>query len=246
MTIPPMQDGCPWSELSHWAPPTVKWCEAQVCSWVVEPANTWSNLAYIAFGVWLLLRGRRSGERMDTIFGAAQVVVGLSSLVYHASYTFVLQVFDFMGMYVFMGLLVTFNLVRMRALGRERLWPVYVGAVAALTAATPFIAKTSFPIQGIVGVLVLGTLATEALARGRAEQPIAYRWFFVSLALIAAAATCSALDASRIWCDPENHFVQGHAVWHVLSSMSLFASWAFYRQFAPQLLARPAPALAVA
>src|SRR5262245_29292604 len=125
MDVPRMQDGCPWSELSHAAPPNVKWCEEQLCAWVTEPANTWSNLPYVAAGAWLLWRARRSGERLDVIFGRVLIVVGVLSGVYHSSYTFFLQIFDFAAMYLFMMLLVSFNLVRLGAVPRERLWRTY-------------------------------------------------------------------------------------------------------------------------
>ena len=39
------------------------------------------------------------------------MIVGLASGIYHASYTFVLQVLDFFGMYVFCGLLLAVNAV---------------------------------------------------------------------------------------------------------------------------------------
>jgi hypothetical protein len=32
---------------------------------------------------------------------------------------------------------------------------------------------------------------------------------------------CSVLDVSRVWCEPANHWLQGHAVWHVLSALAL-------------------------
>ena len=38
--LPP---GCPWSGFT---PPNVDWCEEELCAWVVNPADTWSNLAY--------------------------------------------------------------------------------------------------------------------------------------------------------------------------------------------------------
>src|SRR4051812_39077167 len=73
MPVPSMQDGCPWSELSHLAPPNLKWCEAQVCGWIVEPANTWSNLAYGLLGAALLVARR---DRLARTFGQAQLAVG--------------------------------------------------------------------------------------------------------------------------------------------------------------------------
>ena len=39
---------------------------------------------------------------------------------------------------------------------------------------------------------------------------------------------CSALDVTRVWCDPENHWLQGHAAWHLLSAASLVALYRFY------------------
>ena len=37
-------------------PPNVDWCERELCALVTNPANTWSNLAYFAFGVAMLLQ----------------------------------------------------------------------------------------------------------------------------------------------------------------------------------------------
>ena len=48
--ITPLPPGCPWS---GFAPPDLKHCETNLAAWITTPANTWSNLAYIAVGVWL-------------------------------------------------------------------------------------------------------------------------------------------------------------------------------------------------
>lgn len=40
-------------------PPNVDWCEQELCSWITNPADTWSNLAYLAFGVLMILETRR-------------------------------------------------------------------------------------------------------------------------------------------------------------------------------------------
>ena len=49
-----LSPGCPWYELSELRLPNFDWCEAQRCSYVVEPANAWSNLAYVIVGLVLL------------------------------------------------------------------------------------------------------------------------------------------------------------------------------------------------
>jgi hypothetical protein len=225
----PLDPGCPWEPLSSFWLPNVRWCETQLCSWVVEPANTWSNLAYVLAGVALWWIGTRRGERTLRIFGLAEIVVGISSLVYHMSFSGVLQVLDFVGMYVFTNLLIGLNLVRLGTLPRRLFWPVYVLSVAAFTALTVALRFTSFPIQGVVFVLILAIIATELMQRPAAG--LDRRFFHASLATLVVAAVFSAADVTRVFCDPDDHFVQGHAIWHVLGSISLVFAACFYRQF---------------
>jgi hypothetical protein len=227
--IVPLEPGCPWEPLSSFWLPNVRWCEAQLCSVVVEPANTWSNLAYVFAGLALLWIGARRGERTLRSFGLAEIVVGVCSLVYHMSFSGVLQVLDFFGMYVFTNLLIGLNLVRLGALSRRRFWPVYSTSVVALTALTVALRFTKFPIQGIVFVLILAIVATEFMQRARTG--LDRRFFLASLATLVVAAGFSAADVTGVFCDPNDHFVQGHAIWHVLGATSLVFAAFFYRQF---------------
>lgn len=226
--IVPLEAGCPWEPLSSFWLPNVRWCEAQFCSVVVEPANTWSNLAYVFAGLALLWIGSRRGDRTLRIFGVAEIVVGVASFVYHMSFSGVLQVFDFFGMYVFTNLLIGLNLVRLGMLSHRRFWPVYAASVIALTALTVALRFTAFPIQGIVFGLILAIVATEFLQRATAG--LDRRLFYAALATLSVAAGFSAADVTGVFCDPDNHFVQGHAIWHVLGATSLVFAAFFYRQ----------------
>jgi hypothetical protein len=225
--------GCPWWAASELRLPNVDWCEAQRCSWIVEPANTWSNLGYVLVGALLWWLARRSRSRALRAFGPAALLVGLASGVYHASYTFVLQILDFFGMYVFCYLLLTLNLVRLGLLAAEDRRRRYWQLVAATTAATVAIDFLEIPIQGVVLLLILSIVATEAWIRTRERYPL--RFFLLSLACIAAGAVFSALDLSRTWCDPWHPVLQGHAIWHALSAASLLAAFLHYRQFEARL-----------
>ena len=224
--ILPLAPGCPWEPLSSFWLPNVRWCEAQLCSIVVEPANTWSNLGYVFAGLALLALGRRRGDRTLRVFGAAEIVVGVASFVYHMSYTGVLQVLDFLGMYVFTNLLIALNLLRLGWLSRERFGPAYATSVVALTALTVALRFTPFPIQGLVFGAILAIVATELLQRA---PGIDRRFFWASLATLTVAAVFSAADVTGAFCEPENHFVQGHAIWHVLGAASLVLAAFHYR-----------------
>ena len=86
--ITPVEPGCPWE---HWTRPNVKWCEDNLCAWITAPANTYSNLLYIFFGLRMIAEARRQKSTTLMMFGPASILTGVSSLVFHASYTYVGQ-----------------------------------------------------------------------------------------------------------------------------------------------------------
>lgn len=229
-----LEPGCPWYALSELRLPNVDWCELQRCAWVVEPANTWSNLAYVAVGGALWLVARRQGSPHLRAFAPAALLVGLASGIYHASYTFVLQIFDFLAMYVFCYLLLTLNLRRLGALDARSWWPRYVQLVGATTALTVALDFLGVPIQGIVLVLIVTLVASE-LWLWRRDRRVRLAGFALAVGLITTGAAFSLLDVTRTWCDPTHPFLQGHAIWHVLSALSLVAAYLHYAQFAETL-----------
>lgn len=235
----PIPPGCPWHELSAYGLPNVNWCEAPLCALVNEPANAWSNVAYLLVAGLVALGGR--GERAPLLryFAAAVAAVGLGSFVYHASNVHVTQILDFFGMYVFCYLLLLLNVQRLGLVAAGAVVPVFWGAVLGTTALTVLLVRNGFPIQAIVGLLTLGIVATEAVLYRRARRgphgAYPLRWFVASFALLNAGAVSSALDVTRTWCDPQSHVLQGHVIWHVLTALSLAAAFLHYRRFDREL-----------
>jgi hypothetical protein len=225
LLAPALPPGCPWSGFT---PPNVDWCEAELCAWITNPANTWSNLAYLVFGVAMWRIARASGRSDLALFGPASVAVGIFSGVYHASYTWMLQFLDFVGMFVFCFVVITRNAVRLRWIGPRRQTAFYLAGVTAASAAVPPLFEAGFPIQALVGALIFAMLGQEVALR-RVTAGADYRPYFAALALLGAAAVCSLLDVTRVWCDPDDHLLQGHAAWHLLSAASLFALFRFYQ-----------------
>ena len=134
--VPPLPQGCPWS---GWMLPNLKWCEENLCAWVTAPANTWSNLAYIALGLLMWREARRMGSAPLRIFGPASIVVGVFSLVYHASYTFFFQFFDFIGMFVFCFVLIVLNWRRLGRLRDSQIVPAFLVGVGVCSASVPLL-----------------------------------------------------------------------------------------------------------
>ncbi len=99
--------GCPWSD---WSPGNLVFCEAELCSWVREPANTWTNAGFLAAGLWLLRRHARQrapGERVGPIalVPVAAILTGAGSALFHASKVYALQLVDFGAMFLLSALL---------------------------------------------------------------------------------------------------------------------------------------------
>ena len=239
MDIPSLQPGCPWYELSTMVPPNIKWCEASLCAWITEPANTWSNLAYLAAA---LAMWREAGRSVKTgaryaelqLFAPAAIAVGMFSFVYHASYNFITQFFDFIGMFVFLGLLLTLNFRRAGYLGERGGHKFYAALIVGGGALTILFYYVGIPIQLIVLVLILIVIGTEVgparaiLRRSGESGEIRNGEYYLACLCLGVAAIFSALDASRVFCDPDNHWIQGHAIWHVLSALSLYFCFRFY------------------
>ena len=225
LIAPPLPAGCPWS---GWTPPNVDWCERELCSWVVNPANTWSNLPYLALGALMFWQARGTGSRALARFGPASVAVGAFSLVYHASYTWFFQFFDFVGMFLFCFAVLTPNALRLGWIAPGRQAAFFLGGVGSASALVVLGFESGVPIQGLVALLVLVAVGQELAWRRRHGALRAHRSWWAALALFAVAAAASLLDVTRSCCDPDDHWLQGHAAWHVLSALGLYCLFRFY------------------
>jgi hypothetical protein len=228
MLAPPLPEGCPWSGFT---PPNVDWCEQELCALVVNPANTWSNALYLVLGVWMWRHARRTGRDDLRAFGPASVAVGVFSFVYHASYTWLLQFFDFVGMFLFCFVVLARNARRLGWVSPRGETRFLLLGVALASALVPVLFEAGIPIQGTVALCIAAALGQEASLRRGAAAPLP-RAYWLGLALLGAAGLASLLDVTRVWCEPTS-WLQGHAVWHVLSAAALLAFYRFYEALGP-------------
>lgn len=222
--IVPLDPSSPWSGFAR---PDLKHCEDNLSGWIAAPANTWSNLAFIVVGLWMWRRHRDS--ELGRWFAAVTVIVGLTSLLFHASYAFLFQFFDYLGMFLYMLLLLFLNARRLGWVGAG--WgKSYLAGVAGSCVLLLLFRRLGLPIQSLIVIQVALFLPSEAWLAMRAPGT-RYSDFLAAIGLIAAAATFWILDYTRLLCDPANHLFQGHAAWHVLAALSFAFTLAFYRQF---------------
>jgi len=219
-----------------WGPSNVKWCEERLCTWVNEPANSWSNLSYILFGLFIFYRARKERMPLGKLFGVFIVVMGLTSFAYHATNNYFTQIFDFIGMYVYVYLILALNCLKIGWISQKKVVPFFLALVCLSTTMIPISRYLHIPYQLIVLASAVGITVTEAVHQIRSVKLLEkwdYKYFWASLSLFAIALAFSLSDVNRVFCDPKNHFIQGHALWHVIGGFGAYFSYLYYRQFLP-------------
>lgn len=229
-----------WSEADVWA----GWVEAEECrapryaervviaSVFRTRANTWSNLAYVLVGLYALALAAhdarapgpgqvRRTPALSALFGLGCLVLGAGSSLFHASLTRVGQHLDVAAMYL--PLLALLAVSASRLSPRIATWP-RLAVAWAIAGVLLFVFKWQMSAIVWMPVLILVVVATRALERLRGLGRSALRWSLLSLACLVAAVACRDLDVAGRFSSPDA-WLQGHAVWHLLSAAALWLGY---------------------
>ena len=209
-------------------------CESLRDGFIRQPINTYSNLAYVLVGLLILAHARHSDARANwmssqraypIVFGGATVAIGVGSFFYHASLTFLGQWLDLMGMYLFAGFALLYNLARLRPMRGTTFALGYVAMNAMLgylLIVNPFVRRQVF--AGMIWVV----LALEALVLLVERPRMKTRYLIGALVSLIVAYGVWMLDESRVWCDPTS-VLQGHALWHFATAAAAGLLYLYYR-----------------
>jgi hypothetical protein len=202
---------------------------------VLQPADSWSSYGYVFVGfLMIVLAGSRNwASAMPPLaartFGLTAIVVGLGSVLMHATLTLWGQFFDVLGMYLVGSFLLVRALARWRRIPDDRAILLYVLLCAVLVAvliAMPEVRRWLFAVLLILAILV-------ELIFARPLRPGVRVGFYLSGILAKAVAfTIWILDQQGVVCAPHSLW-QGHAVWHLLGATSLWLSFSYYRSERP-------------
>ena len=219
----------------HFSKPTIKYCEDNLLSYIAQPANSWSNLAFVLVGTYLFFISRNQKNLLLKFLGPMAVLVGLCSFFYHASYTFVGQFLDLGSMFLLSSYLLVFNLHRLSARFftiRKTVLLFFILVLSSLTIVY-FIRPTNFTIGlPIFALQVLAILILEWQLYKRRTSNYKIQNLLIAFALLIAAFIFWNLDFLRLWCDPNTfHLINGHAMWHILNSLVFIFLYSFYAQF---------------
>jgi len=221
-TIIPLPLDSPWSS---WARPDIHHCEANLPGWIAAPADTWSNLAYLLVAAWLW---RRREEPHARAMAGIVCAIGATSFLFHASYTFFFQVFDYGGMFLYSSWIISLGLRRLGTLDGKTARLLFLGLSAASVALVIGFHSRGWPVQPVFGVQALTAAALEGWLYVKRKEDYGVRQLLLSLALVVAAFAFWNADHTDRFCRPEDHLLQGHAVWHLLTAASFVPAFFYF------------------
>lgn len=234
-----------------------KFCECLTFGPVKQWANTLSDLLFVVLGLFFILwpfsqsgpDGMPYPNRMTTetgytlMYGIVCIFMGPGSMLLHISMTASGGLGDGMSMYMFGGYLLAYNIVRLaniKSIGWFYL--MFFAAVFLSLAANIWLMqdiatadKTTLIMLFLVGpavvLLLIASFVYEHDGKG-------WWWFGGSMLSFILAFTVWGLSyTGRPLChegwpvfSPTSHWLQGHALWHMLSAMGVFCLYKFMQR----------------
>jgi len=215
--------------------PTIVFCEANLNSYIAQPANAWSNLFIIFIGIYILWKSRDLKNPLLKLLGPITILIGIFSFIYHATSTFAGQFLDLGSMYFFSSLLVILNVHRLntRFFTPRKLYIIFLLLSSASLWATFFIRTINGINIGIpiFAIQLLTVLLLEWELHSRSTHPYKIYNLLMALVVFLFAFTIWTLDflRMRMVCNLKFlHIINGHSMWHILCGVALLFIFFFY------------------
>ncbi|GAA4401696.1 hypothetical protein GCM10023187_16110 [Nibrella viscosa] len=203
-----------------------------------QSINTYSNLAYFFFGILILLIARHDHRHRTNrptnrlagfpLMGVCFVYLSIGSAFFHASLTYAGERINMNATYSILLTLVDITLYyighRIRLSGSPRAMGNF--AVSGDWLVLPIALRV--PSSRLVPALILLLNAGMVIHYVQFRRQRSISIVLLSLVLVVLAICIRTLDVQKVGCDPY-FFFQGHALWHLLTALSSFCSYCFFR-----------------
>jgi hypothetical protein len=223
---------------------TVEYCEYNdVSRFFHQSMNTYSNLVYFFFGVFICQiawedwknEGQISKNRLENFpllsasMGLCFVYLSFGSAFFHASLTWFGQRVDMNGTYGISIILLCIGFYHVLhkielSDAQKNIFIVVLWAIIFSFYKIALMISSSILVP--ILILVLLILIGINYLQFRKERSIILA--ILSVVCIIVAIKIRTLDVQKINCDPHSWY-QGHAVWHLLTAMSSLCSYSFFR-----------------
>lgn len=221
---------------------TVEYCEFNNPEALFhQKINTYSNLIYFFLGMVIMLFSKSNFNADDSqnrlvsfsylsiLLGVCFIYLSFGSAFFHASLTWAGQRVDMNGTYslsivtLAIGLYSVFHKVKLSEKSKKM---VIAGLVLIIVAFYEIHLRVSSSLLLPAFILCIWLLTIINYFQFRKQRSLLLA--IASFVLIIAALKVRQLDVDKIGCDPNSIF-QGHSLWHVMTGVSSFCGYAFFR-----------------
>jgi len=207
---------------ASWAPAVMEFCEAAVYCFPKYPVDTITNIGPLIAGIVIL---RQSGSQLPFLWlGWSAILTAVFSAFYHGSGTLVGEYLDLFGMHMFIA--GCFSLALVKNASPVNVSRFYIIAITltitliTISLISIHLASPAFAVVclAVIGIEIKSTCPATAKAhlwRGILTLVVAYIFWL--------------LDFLHILCDPDNHLMTGHGVWHLLCGYVFYCVFKYYQ-----------------
>lgn len=216
--------GCPYYGLETSIDLT---CEEGLCSWLRQPSNVYSSFVFFIPAIYILWHALKNKTINLRIIGFIGIFIGLSSVMAHATHLKVFGFADFTFQFLLILVLIWLNFQRTSKKIPIPLWYFSLSTWLVSAVLQWFFTLWSLMIYGVLLALVLGSELYAFLETRKGQ----YRDYKMCALFLSTGIIAFYLDAFGIVCDPNDHVFQLHALWHILSAISIYFLYRHYLQF---------------
>lgn len=206
-----------------------------------QKMNTYSNLIYFFLGIVIILFSKNDFNKRNTenrlrvfpelsiLLGVCFIYLSLGSAFFHASLTWVGQRIDMNGTYslsivtLAIGIYSVFHKLELSATAKRI---IIVALMLLIIAFYEIHLRVSSGLLLPAFILSIWLLTTINYFQFKKQRSLVLA--ITSMILIVTALKIRQLDVDKIGCDPNSIF-QGHSLWHVMTGVSSFCGYAFFR-----------------
>lgn len=217
-------------------------CEAARDALVKQPSNSYSNFAFVIFGLlaaWQLYVGKFKKNRnalttspfFSIFFCCVAILLGPGSMAMHASESHLGGYFDMLSMYLTATLMFSYAVLRFLKLGNIQFFITFL-VVLAICHGFHF-AAFEVPILGFSGSLIFAIFIVSAMLielwnKLKNKPVVSFKWaIYTSLTFLLAFAIWTTGWTDHPWCDPHS-LLQAHAIWHILDGLAVYFLFRYY------------------
>jgi len=238
-----------WSGMPEAGGNAFHFCEANRMDEAIrQPSNTWSNLGYLIVGLFALTlavhdykkKDRRASGNFLVMYPFFSVMYGLSclylfvgSFMYHASLTMLFQKMDQTGLYSVICMILILNIYKINPYiyhkGEWKSTQGFAKLIIIILNIAFFKWLWKLEINILVPVMLIIDIGTSVYYIRKVSNTAYFvKYMYASFFILFGAGSIWMLDRQGVVCNPQG-ILQGHAIWHILTAVSMFFIYLYYR-----------------